>query len=132
MMKNLVIRSISFLYYLVVFVVSAFIVMRLGHNFRAFAETERTFDLVIKGHKMNPEVIEVAAGEKFQIKVTNQDKSFEEFESKSLNIEKFLKPGATVTVFVGPLQPGEYDYFAEFHASTGKGKIVVKGLGVKP
>ncbi len=85
---------------------------------------EKVFELVLQNHKFNIETIEVKAGEKFKIRVKNKDRNFEEFESRSLVIEKFLKPGAEVLVNVGPLKPGEYDYFAEFHASTGKGKIV--------
>ncbi len=86
---------------------------------------DKVFELVIENHKFDKEVLTVKAGERFKIKVKNKDKNFEEFESRSLVIEKFLKPGAEVVVNVGPLKPGEYDFFAEFHADTGKGKIVV-------
>ena len=89
-------------------------------------EAEKVFSLIISKHKFNIETIEVKSTDKFQIKIKNADKSFEEFESKALNIEKFLKPNAEVTVFLGPLKPGEYDYFAEFHPALGKGKIIVK------
>ena len=87
---------------------------------------EREFALILKDHKFDKAVLEVKEGEKFSITVVNSDKSFEEFESKSLNFEKFMKPGAKVTVYLGPLKAGEYDYFAEFHASTGRGKLIVK------
>ena len=86
---------------------------------------ERVFELVLQDHKFDIERIEVKAGEKFKIKVTNKDKVFEEFESNAMVFEKFLKPGAQVTVNVGPLKPGEYPYFAEFHQKTGKGLVVV-------
>ena len=71
------------------------------------------------------ERIEVKAGEKFKIKVKNLDKVFEEFESSTMVFEKFLKPNSEVTVNVGPLKPGNYEYFAEFHKATGKGVVVV-------
>ncbi len=89
-------------------------------------EPEKVFSLVISKHKFNIETIEVKSTDKFQLKIKNADKSFEEFESKALNIEKFLKPNIEVIVFLGPLKPGEYDYFAEFHPALGKGKIIVK------
>jgi hypothetical protein len=85
----------------------------------------RTFELFIENHRFNVERIEVRAGEKFKIKVRNKDKGLEEFESNSMVFEKFLKPGAEVIVNVGPLKPGEYEYFAEFHKKTGKGVVVV-------
>jgi plastocyanin len=90
----------------------------------AFAQ-ERVFELVLKDHKFNIERIEVKAGEKFKIKVKNNDKVFEEFESNAMSFEKFLKPGAEVTVHLGPLKPGEYPYFAEFNKKTGNGIVVV-------
>jgi plastocyanin len=82
--------------------------------------------LTLENHRFDKERLEVKAGEVFLLTIVNKDKTLEEFESKSLIIEKFLKPGATLTVTLGPLKPGEYDYFADFHKSTGKGVLVAK------
>ena len=90
----------------------------------AFA-AERTFAITIEKSTFDLDRIEVKAGEVFELKVTNNDKSFEEFESRSLVLEKFVRPGKTVSLRIGPLKPGEYEYFLDFHPQTGKGKIVV-------
>ena len=92
---------------------------------RAALAAERTFAITIEKSKFDLERIDVKAGEVFELKVTNKDKSFEEFESNSLVLEKFVKPGKTISLRIGPLKPGEYEYFLDFHPQTGKGKIVV-------
>jgi len=86
---------------------------------------DRTIDIVIEKNTLNPAKVSVKAGEVFTFKVTNKDKTFEEFESKSMVIEKFIKPGKTLLIKVGPLKPGEYDYFLEFHPEAPKGIVVV-------
>jgi len=37
-----------------------------------------------------------------------------------------LAPGAESFVVIAPLKPGEYEFFDEFHPSTGRTRIVVK------
>ena len=34
--------------------------------------------------------------------------------------------GQTVTIFLGPLEPGEYHFFGDFHQDTAKGVLVAK------
>ena len=41
-------------------------------------------------------------------------------------IEKVLGPGASSSVVINPLKPGEYPFFDEFHPQTSKGRIVAK------
>lgn len=91
----------------------------------AFAATE-VQELRIKGHKYYPDYLEVKAGERFKIKVTNEDPTSEEFESKSMIIEKFIGPQRSITITLGPLKPGSYDFFGCFHPQTANGKIVAK------
>jgi hypothetical protein len=79
----------------------------------------------IKDHKMTPERIELPAGSKAELVVTNADADTEEFESKSLRIEKLVPPGRSLTFKIGPLRSGSYDLFGDFHAETCKGTIVV-------
>ena len=47
------------------------------------------------------------ANAKFQLHVKNTDDTADEFESVDLNREKLVTPGQTITVFLGPLSPGE-------------------------
>lgn len=90
------------------------------------AEEMPYFELRIKNHKFNIEKIEVPAGKKFKIKVINEDPTSEEFESNSMIVEKFLGPKRSLTVTLGPLKPGTYEYFGEFHMKTAKGIVIAK------
>ena len=82
--------------------------------------------LVFKQHRFVPDRIEVPAGVKFQLKVQNTDDTADEFESLDLNREKLVAPGKTITVFLGPLDPGEYKFFGDFHQDTAQGVLVAK------
>jgi plastocyanin len=92
----------------------------------ARADEGLILELKIKDHKYTPEVLNVKAGERFKIRVTNEDPSSEEFESRSMIIEKFIGPKRSITVTLGPLKAGEYDFFGDFHPDTAKGKVVAK------
>ena len=82
--------------------------------------------LLFKQHRFVPDHIEVPANVKFQLKVQNTDDTADEFESNDLNREKLVPPGQTVTVFLGPLEPGEYHFFGDFHQDTAQGVLVAK------
>lgn len=91
----------------------------------AFAEV-RQVELLCKDGVFEPTQIEMAAGEKIELIVKNVGKEAEEFESIELKREKIVAPGKSVTVKLGPLKPGTYGFFGEFHPQTAKGQIVVK------
>ncbi len=91
-----------------------------------WAEDLKSFELVIKDHVFQPTTLEVPANVKFELIVKNQDKAFEEFESKKLVVEKFVGPGKMLKLKLGPLSPGEYDFFGDFHPKTARGILVVK------
>lgn len=84
-----------------------------------------TVSLVAKDGKFDPAAIEVPAGKRIKIEVSNEGKTPIEFESKALRFEKVLAPGAKSSVVVNPLKSGEYAFFDEFHPDA-KGKIVAK------
>lgn len=88
------------------------------------ADTE--FNLVIKDHRFEPQELTVPAGRKVKVWVDNQDKTPEEFESYDLNREKIIAGGKKVPIFIGPLKPGTYKYFGEFHQNTAQGLIIAK------
>lgn len=75
---------------------------------------------------MNPSELQIPAGQKVRLVVDNQDPTPEEFESYSLNREKIIPGNAKATIFIGPLKPGTYEFFGEFHQETAQGKIIVK------
>jgi plastocyanin len=90
------------------------------------AEEISTFKLIAKNGRFYPETIEMPAGQRFRLEITNQNAGPEEFESRELHKELVLAPGVTRTVVFAPLKPGIYSFFGEFHPDTAKGQIVVK------
>jgi high-affinity iron transporter len=95
----------------------------------AGAPTARAADipvLVFHNHRFEPDRIEVPANVKFRLLVKNTDDTADEFESVALNREKLVAPGQTITVFLGPLDPGEYKFFGDFHQDTAQGVLVAK------
>ncbi len=82
--------------------------------------------LVIKDHRFTPSEISVPAGQKIKLIVENQDPTPEEFESYALNREKIVPPSGKIVIFVGPLEPGRYEFFGEFNAKTARGWLVVQ------
>ena len=79
--------------------------------------------LTLKDHHFAPSAIEVPAGQRFRIAVTNQDATAAEFESHDMKIEKIAAPGATIIVWAGPLRPGTYGFFDDYHPDVAKGTV---------
>jgi plastocyanin len=82
--------------------------------------------LVMRDGKFEPPVVEVPAGKRFKLEVTNQSKKAMEFESKDLKQEKIIAPGKSATFTINALKPGEYRFFDEFNEATGQGKVVAR------
>lgn len=85
-----------------------------------------SFNLTIKEHIFSPDRLEVPAGTKIKLIIENRDPTPEEFESYELNREKVVTGNGKITVFVGPLEPGEYKYFGEFNQESAKGVLIAK------
>ena len=88
--------------------------------------------LTIKDHRFTPETLTVPSGQKIKIEIVNQDATPEEFESHDLKVEKIVTPGGKITVTVGPLKPGSYKFFGEYHEDTAKGTLVAAEAVGKP
>jgi len=71
--------------------------------------------LTLKDHHFVPTEVAAPAGERFRIEVTNQDPTPAEFESSDLKVEKIVVPGGTIGVMAGPLKPGKYTFFDDYH-----------------
>jgi len=80
----------------------------------------------IRNHQFIPAEIEIPAGEKRQLLIENEDATVEEFESHTLHREKIIPANTKVSVFVGPLKPGRYEFEGEYNAATAKGAVVAK------
>ena len=109
------------------------------HNYRVYAVTfivlfaflpvygqPPVYTIIIKEHKFIPENLSVPANQKIKLLIRNNDATPEEFESYDFNREKIVPGNSEITVFIGPLKPGVYHYFGEFHPDTAKGTITVK------
>jgi Cupredoxin-like domain len=86
---------------------------------------EPKVSIVIRDEGFVPTEISVPSGTKIELSIKNEQKSAAEFESHSLRREKVIPPGASATVYVGPLQPGRYEFFDEFHPKS-RGFLVAK------
>ena len=82
--------------------------------------------LVIRNHQFEAAELKVPAGQRVKLVVHNQDNTPEEFESHDLNREKIVPPGAKATIFVGPLKPGRYVFFGEYHEASAKGALIAE------
>lgn len=87
---------------------------------------EPEIQLVLKDHRFVPAEVSAPKGQKIRLVIENQDATPEEFESYALNREKIVPAGGKVVVYVGPLQPGRYEFFGEFNAKTARGWLVVQ------
>src|SRR5712691_10808186 len=90
----------------------------------AFAEDPKV-TIAIRDHQFVPAEVPVPAKVKVELIIRNEQTVPAEFESTSLHREKVVPPGATAGIFVGPLQPGRYEFFDDFHPAT-RGFLVAR------
>jgi plastocyanin len=81
--------------------------------------------ITIAGGKFVPSEVSIPAGKKVKIVVRNQDGTASEFESVQFHREKIVPAGDEISVFVGPLDPGTYEFFDDFHPEN-RGHLTVK------
>jgi hypothetical protein len=81
--------------------------------------------ITLKDHQFTPSEVPVPAGVKVQLLIKNDQPQAAEFESHSLHREKVVTPGGQITLPIGPLDPGSYEFFDDFHNST-RGHLVAK------
>jgi plastocyanin len=81
--------------------------------------------IAIRDHAFVPAEIKIPAGAKVELSIRNEQAMPAEFESASLHREKVISPGSAISVYVGPLNPGRYEFFDDFHPAT-RGFVVVE------
>ena len=81
--------------------------------------------LTLQDHHFTPGTVTVPAGERFRIEVANQDATPAEFESADLRVEKIIVPGGKIAVMAGPLKPGTYKFFDDYHPDIAVGTVTV-------
>lgn len=82
--------------------------------------------LTIKDRQFVPKDLVLPANTQVKVTVKNLDSDPAEFESTDLNREKIVTPGKSITVLIGPLSPGVYAIFDDFHRDATTGTITVK------
>jgi uncharacterized cupredoxin-like copper-binding protein len=107
------------------FALTGFAIMLSETGLPALAQ-EQSFPLTIKNHRFEPAEFEVPANAKVKLVVKNEDATAEEFESSSLHREKVVPAGKEITIVIGPLKPGRYEFIGDFNRATAHGAIIVK------
>jgi hypothetical protein len=79
--------------------------------------------LVLKDHRFAPDHVQVPAGERLRLEVANQDSTPAEMESYDMKFEKIVVPGGHIAVSAGPLKPGTYKFFDDYHPDTAQGTV---------
>lgn len=87
---------------------------------------EAKYVLTIENNKFHPAELHVPANQRVKLEIENRDATPEEFESYELNREKLIAPRSKATVYVGPLAPGRYPFFGDFHPKTTTGVLVAE------
>jgi hypothetical protein len=95
-------------------------------TFGSAAARADDYVLTIKDHRFTPTELKVPANKRVQITVVNDDATPEEFESHEMKVEKVIPGKSKGVVRIGPLKPGRYPFFGEFHEATAKGTIIAE------
>ncbi|ECW0107935.1 TPA: cupredoxin domain-containing protein [Salmonella enterica subsp. enterica serovar Typhimurium] len=92
----------------------------------AWADERPVFNLELTEKGFIPEVINVPANTRIQIKMLNSTSKVAELESFDMKFEKIATPGNSITVRTGPLHPGVYTFFDDYSINNFRGKVVAK------
>ena len=85
-----------------------------------------TFQIVFKNGVIAPKRLEVPAKTRFRLDIRNEDDTPAEFESVELHKEKVLAPHSQTVMVIRTLDPGEYDFFDDFHPGAAPAVLVAK------
>jgi hypothetical protein len=85
--------------------------------------------LILKNQAFEPQTFTIPAGRQVKILLKNEDALPAEFESSDLNREKVIPGGTALPVYIGPLSPGRYQFFNDFHPSSTGTIVVVQPQG---
>jgi hypothetical protein len=84
----------------------------------AAADDMASFAVVLHDGTISPDRLEVPANRPFKLEISNTGSTPAEFESLSLHKEKVLSAGVTSGMVIRRLEPGEYDFFDDFHPGS--------------
>jgi len=87
---------------------------------------EPSVSLELKAHHFTPAVVTIPANTRVRFVVKNADPTPAEFESDDFKAEKVLPSGQEVSIFIGPLKPGTYEFHDEYNEDVSKSRLIVK------
>ena len=102
------------------------ILLVYSFGFASAQAAKPVVEIEIRDHLFWPSEVIVPANTKIKLLVYNRDPTSEEFESYELNREKVIMGNRKGVIFIGPLLPGVYPFFGEFHPETAQGKVIVE------
>ena len=94
-------------------------------NNPVFAAGEPETTLVIDHQKFTPAQLYIPAASRTKIIIRNQDAVPVEFESYDLSREIVVPGHSETSIYVGPLEPGSYQFFNDFDHDM-QGTVIVK------
>lgn len=108
-------------------------VMVLGATFgvcSAAAADDSVPILVVHNNQFEPHELALPSGAKVKLTIRNDDDLPIEFESYDLSREIVIPAHGTLSIYIGPLAPGKYEFFNDFNHDM-KGLIVAKPVSRK-
>ena len=108
---------------LAAFAVIAFTGLQPGHSAQA---ADPAFSLTLKDHRFTPSEITIPANTRVRFLVKNLDATPAEFEGRNFKAEKIIPAGKEVTILIGPLKAGTYEFYDEYNEKTSKSTLIVK------
>lgn len=90
------------------------------------AEEDPTFRIEFRDGVVTPARLEVPANRRIRLELHNLGQTPAEFESRELRKEKVLAPGTSSILVIRNLDPGQYDFFDDFHPSAPAAALVAK------
>ncbi len=92
---------------------------------RAHAD-DPALTLELKDHKFQPATPTIPAYTEVKLTVKNLDATPAEFESEDFDVEKVIPGNSEITVNVGPLEAGTYEFYDEYHEDESTANLVVQ------
>src|SRR4029077_21294920 len=85
-----------------------------------------SFSLTLKDHKFTPAELTIPANKRVRLVVKNLDPTPAEFESDDFKAEKIIHAGREVSLTIGPLKPGTYEFHDEYNEAASKSRLTAK------
>jgi hypothetical protein len=85
------------------------------------AQEAATLQISIKDHRFQPSELKAPANRPITLAVRNLDPTPEEFESRTLRVEKVVAGNSQITIQLRPLSPGRYRFYGDVNQATAQG-----------